>query len=128
MMLTMCCLDNLEGQTTAGEALSRVEQGGRHSRNMQITTPILRKALITTIHKFGSAKEGETTNNTKDTNRSKQKISEYSCQFEPFVVKKSGSWNDRKNIIVMVDEAHRTQEGDLGHKMRRLCPMPSCLA
>ncbi|MBJ7391883.1 MAG: DEAD/DEAH box helicase family protein, partial [Chthoniobacterales bacterium] len=30
--------------------------------------------------------------------------------------------NDRKNIIVMVDEAHRTQEGDLGRKMREALP------
>lgn len=30
--------------------------------------------------------------------------------------------NDRKNIIVMVDEAHRTQEGDLGRKMRFALP------
>lgn len=30
--------------------------------------------------------------------------------------------NDRSNIIVMVDEAHRTQEGDLGRKMRGALP------
>jgi len=30
--------------------------------------------------------------------------------------------NDRENIIVMVDEAHRTQEGDLGMKMRAALP------
>ena len=30
--------------------------------------------------------------------------------------------NDRSNIIVMVDEAHRTQEGDLGRKMRAALP------
>ncbi len=30
--------------------------------------------------------------------------------------------NIRKNIIVMVDEAHRTQEGDLGRKMRNALP------
>ena len=30
--------------------------------------------------------------------------------------------NDRSNIIVMVDEAHRTQEGDLGRKMRDTLP------
>jgi type I restriction enzyme R subunit len=30
--------------------------------------------------------------------------------------------NDRSNIIVMVDEAHRTQEGDLGRKMREALP------
>lgn len=30
--------------------------------------------------------------------------------------------NERANIIVMVDEAHRTQEGDLGRKMRDALP------
>ena len=30
----------------------------------------------------------------------------------------NGVLNDRSNIIVLVDEAHRTQEGDLGRKMR----------
>ncbi len=30
--------------------------------------------------------------------------------------------NERSNIIVMVDEAHRTQEGDLGRKMRQALP------
>ena len=33
-----------------------------------------------------------------------------------------GVLNDRGNIIVMVDEAHRTQEGDLGRKMREALP------
>lgn len=33
-----------------------------------------------------------------------------------------GVLNDRDNIIVMVDEAHRTQEGDLGVKMRAALP------
>jgi len=30
--------------------------------------------------------------------------------------------NDRKNIIALVDEAHRTQEGDLARKMRNALP------
>ena len=30
--------------------------------------------------------------------------------------------DDRENIIVLVDEAHRTQEGDLGAKMRKALP------
>src|SRR5690606_4096518 len=30
--------------------------------------------------------------------------------------------NDRSNIIVLVDEAHRTQEGDLGNQMRDALP------
>jgi type I restriction enzyme R subunit len=33
-----------------------------------------------------------------------------------------GKLNDRSNIIAMVDEAHRTQEGDLGRKMREALP------
>jgi type I restriction enzyme, R subunit len=33
-----------------------------------------------------------------------------------------GVLNARSNIILMVDEAHRTQEGDLGDKMRRALP------
>jgi type I restriction enzyme R subunit len=33
-----------------------------------------------------------------------------------------GVLNDRGNIIVLVDEAHRTQEGDLGRKMREALP------
>ncbi len=33
-----------------------------------------------------------------------------------------GVLNDRDNIIVMVDEAHRSQEGDLGRKMREALP------
>lgn len=33
-----------------------------------------------------------------------------------------GELNPRDNIILMVDEAHRTQEGDLGEKMRTALP------
>ncbi|MDP9438830.1 MAG: HsdR family type I site-specific deoxyribonuclease, partial [Actinomycetota bacterium] len=33
-----------------------------------------------------------------------------------------GILNRRSNIVVMVDEAHRTQEGDLGRKMREALP------
>lgn len=33
-----------------------------------------------------------------------------------------GVLNERSNIIVLVDEAHRTQEGDLGKKMRDALP------
>ncbi len=33
-----------------------------------------------------------------------------------------GVLNDRGNIITLVDEAHRTQEGDLGRKMRKALP------
>ena len=33
-----------------------------------------------------------------------------------------GVLNDRENIVALVDEAHRTQEGDLGRKMRAALP------
>ena len=33
-----------------------------------------------------------------------------------------GVLNDRSNVIVLVDEAHRTQEGELGRKMRESMP------
>jgi type I restriction enzyme, R subunit len=33
-----------------------------------------------------------------------------------------GVLNDRDNIVVLVDEAHRTQEGDLGRRMREALP------
>ncbi len=33
-----------------------------------------------------------------------------------------GCLNDRSNIIIMVDEAHRTQEGNYGRKMREALP------
>ena len=33
-----------------------------------------------------------------------------------------GVLNDRHNIIVLVDEAHHSQEGDLGRKMRWALP------
>ncbi len=33
-----------------------------------------------------------------------------------------GVLNNRENVIVLVDEAHRTQEGDLGRKMREALP------
>ena len=34
----------------------------------------------------------------------------------------NGPLNDRSNIIALVDEAHRSQEGDLGRKMREALP------
>jgi type I restriction enzyme R subunit len=34
----------------------------------------------------------------------------------------TGVLNPRENIVVLVDEAHRTQEGDLGRKMREALP------
>lgn len=46
----------------------------------------------------------------------------FSRDFTEFTTIETGVLNDRDNIIVMVDEAHRTQEGDLGRKMRDSLP------
>ena len=35
---------------------------------------------------------------------------------------------DRSNVVVLVDEAHRTQEGDLGAGCAGRCPTRSCSA
>lgn len=40
----------------------------------------------------------------------------------------AGLLNDRDNIVVMVDEAHRTQEGDLGAAMRKALPNANLFA
>ena len=40
----------------------------------------------------------------------------------------AGNLNDRENIIVLVDEAHRTQEGTLGQQMRASLPNASFFA
>ena len=42
-----------------------------------------------------------------------------------FRFKGAGFLNDRPNIIVLVDEAHRTQEGRLGQDLRIACPTHS---
>jgi type I restriction enzyme R subunit len=34
----------------------------------------------------------------------------------------AGFLNDRSNIVVLIDEAHRTQEGNLGHDLREAVP------
>ncbi len=40
----------------------------------------------------------------------------------------AGLLNERDNIVVMVDEAHRTQEGDLGQAMRAALPNATLVA
>jgi len=39
-----------------------------------------------------------------------------------FRFERAGFLNDRENIVVLVDEAHRTQEGQLGDEMRQALP------
>jgi type I restriction enzyme, R subunit len=94
----------------AADVPNMVGVGDRQELQRLINQDV-RKVLITTIHKFG-----ETTDFTNSTDKKNP------CSSVPSVVKKSGAWNDRENIIVMVDEAHRTQEGDLGRKMREALP------
>lgn len=43
-------------------------------------------------------------------------------KFKDVVLDSGEVWNTQDNIIVMIDEAHRTQDGDLGLKMRQVIP------
>ncbi len=69
----------------------------------------VRKVLITTIHKFGETSGGPALPSPRGSGAGGEG-------------ERPGLLNARSNIIVMVDEAHRTQEGDLGRKMREALP------
>lgn len=43
-------------------------------------------------------------------------------KFKDVVLDSGEVWNSNDNMIVMIDEAHRTQDGDLGMKMRQVIP------
>jgi type I site-specific restriction-modification system R (restriction) subunit len=82
-------LDTQITGTFTGADIPNLEKADTREKLQQLLAQDVRKIIITTIFKFGEAPNG-----------------------------KSGSLNDRSNIIALVDEAHRTQEGDLGRKMR----------
>ena len=89
---------DLDSQITstflAADAPNLVRANSRQELK-QLLAGDVRKIIITTIHKFGEDK------------KSKQP---------------TGATNQRSNIIALVDEAHRTQEGELGFFMRDALP------
>ena len=87
-------LDSQITGTFTGADIPNLEKADTRDKLQQLLAQDVRKIIITTIFKFG-----EGPNSTK-----------------------GGSLNDRSNIIALVDEAHRTQEGDLGRKMREALP------
>ncbi|NCA70046.1 MAG: HsdR family type I site-specific deoxyribonuclease [Sphingobacteriia bacterium] len=87
-------LDTQITGTFTGADIPNLEKADTREKLQQLLAQDVRKIIITTIFKFG-----EGPNSTK-----------------------GGSLNDRSNIIALVDEAHRTQEGDLGRKMREALP------
>ena len=86
-------LDSQITGTFTGADIPNLEKADSREKLQQLLAQDVRKIIITTIFKFGEVSNG-----------------------------KSGSVNDRSNIIALVDEAHRTQEGDLGRKMRAALP------
>ncbi len=72
----------------------------------------VRKVLITTIHKFGGM----------DLQAPSPRPAATPLPEGEGLQRTSGAWSTRSNIILMVDEAHRTQEGDLGRRMRNALP------
>ena len=86
-------LDSQITGTFTGADIPNLEKADSREKLQQLLAQDVRKIIITTIFKFGEAPNG-----------------------------KSGALNERSNIIALVDEAHRTQEGDLGRKMRAALP------
>lgn len=73
--------------------IPNLEKAETREKLQQLLAQDVRKTIITTIFKFGETPKG-----------------------------RSGCLNERSNIIALVDEAHRSQEGDLGRKMREALP------
>lgn len=86
-------LDTQITGTFTGADIPNLEKADTREKLQQLLAQDVRKIIITTIFKFGEAPNG-----------------------------KPGALNTRSNIIALVDEAHRTQEGDLGRKMRDALP------
>jgi type I restriction enzyme, R subunit len=86
-------LDTQITGTFTGADIPNLEKADSRDKLQQLLAQDVRKIIITTIFKFGETPNG-----------------------------KAGALNERSNIIALVDEAHRTQEGDLGRKMREALP------
>ncbi len=86
-------LDTQITGTFTGADIPNLEKAETRDKLQQLLAQDVRKIIITTIFKFGEVPNG-----------------------------KAGALNERSNIIALVDEAHRTQEGDLGRKMRDALP------
>jgi type I restriction enzyme R subunit len=87
-------LDTQITGTFTGADIPNLEKADSRDKLRQLLAQDVRKIIITTIFKFGEAPDNGN----------------------------GGVLNDRGNIIALVDEAHRTQEGDLGRKMRDALP------
>ncbi|MDD5390362.1 MAG: HsdR family type I site-specific deoxyribonuclease [Gallionellaceae bacterium] len=86
-------LDTQITGTFTGADIPNLEKADSREKLRQLLAQDVRKIIITTIFKFADV----------DTEA-------------------DGVLNPRGNIIALVDEAHRTQEGDLGRKMRDALP------
>lgn len=89
-------LDTQITGTFTGADIPNLEKADSREKLQQLLAQDVRKIIITTIFKFGETALSEQAGST--------------CM------------NARSNIIALVDEAHRTQEGDLGRKMREALP------
>jgi type I restriction enzyme R subunit len=87
-------LDTQITGTFTGADIPNLEKADSRDKLRQLLAQDVRKIIITTIFKFGEVPDSGN----------------------------GGVLNDRGNIIALVDEAHRTQEGDLGRKMRDALP------
>ena len=86
-------LDTQITGTFTGADIPNLEKAETRDKLQQLLAQDVRKIIITTIFKFADVDAAA-----------------------------DGALNERSNIIALVDEAHRTQEGDLGRKMRDALP------
>lgn len=87
-------LDTQITGTFTGADIPNLEKADSREKLRQLLAQDVRKIIITTIFKFGEAPNKGN----------------------------ADALNNRENIIALVDEAHRTQEGDLGRQMRDALP------
>ncbi len=101
-------LDTQITGTFTGADIPNLEKADSREKLQQLLAQDVRKIIITTIFKFGDSP------NSVRAELVEERPSTGSGR--------TGVLNDRSNIIALVDEAHRTQEGDLGRKMREALP------
>ncbi|WP_197488569.1 type I restriction endonuclease subunit R [Methylomonas koyamae] len=101
-------LDTQITGTFTGADIPNLEKAETRDKLQQLLAQDVRKIIITTIFKFG-----ENSNSVRP-----EPVEGRSSTSSD----RTGVLNDRSNIIALVDEAHRTQEGDLGRKMRDALP------
>ena len=112
-------LDTQITGTFTGADIPNLEKAETRDKLQQLLAQDVRKIIITTIFKFGDIPDAVRPELVEGHSGW---ASTGSARTEMVGSARTGVLNERSNIIALVDEAHRTQEGDLGRKMRDALP------